>query len=250
MGLMALKYMLQYAIIGMDDLYGCITIGMTIVILSLIFTYQMSIFKTKMHEIVKDKICEEGTFCYSFFNGKWKYRIVSFMISIPMAIALMIFLHDIEWVFFAFLVFDIFLFHYIYTHFFSLVSSQLTKNSAGVAGEIFINFFHIIILMFIVIVIYFNFMGEPSMINTHVYKSIVDNVKYPCVYFQDLLRTKALIEQTILSLQLIPDIGNYIFIYFYITSLSFFPALGITFIFKTAMNISQTQTKRKNKNEN
>jgi len=158
--------------------------------------------------------------------------IILVILALIMSLSLVTFLIQLNEYFYIVLFIDIFVFHIIYKLSHNNFKSYVTEDGLKLVGAITTNFINTSIL--IISLITFDFLDVKHIdISPELFRTINSEVCNGCYVFQDLLRTQRFFSDLTYAIksQNLGFIGDAIFVFFYITSLSIVPMTSITLIY-------------------
>ncbi len=214
---------------------GCWLIGSFTILFTGAILHQLIEFKKDLNKFACPA-CADGSLCQKFCTSTKLYTIVAFVLSLIMAISLLSFLVLTEKFFLLIIGMDIFVFHYLFTHWNKTKTKELVKDATKVGGEIAINFFNILLLIIMLVALELMYIKDIHM-NPEIFGVINDTVQHSCKVFQHIIRTKEFTDSSIYAMRNIEGIGNILFTFFYISTLSLFPMTAITLLYKFGIKI-------------
>ena len=191
--------------------------------------------------------CLEGSLCQKFCKSRVVYALIAVTISSVMAVSLLSFLVLTEKFFLLIIGMDMFVFHYLFTHWNLSKNRELVKGASKIVSEVAINFFNILLLIAMLVALELMYIREVQM-SPEIFSTINETVHHSCRVFQHILRTKEFTDSSIYAMRSIDGIGNVLFAFFYISTLSLFPMTAITLLYKFGIKTQQKLTP-KNKEE-
>lgn len=219
------------------------TAGFTLLFSVMIFQ-QLLAFKREVNTFVCPA-CLEGSLCKKFCNGTLLYAIIALIFSVTMALSLLTFLVLSEKFFLLIIGMDMFVFHYLFTHWNLNKNSELVESANKIVSELAINFFNIFLLIVMLVALELMYIKEVQM-SPEIFSTINETVQHSCKVFQHILRTKEFTDSSIYAMRSIDGIGDYLFVFFYISTLSLFPMAAITFLYKFGIKTEYKLFRRKN----
>ncbi len=209
---------------------NCWIVGGFIILFSGAITHQLLEFKKDLNEFACHA-CIEGSICQRFCKSEKIYAIFAIGLSIIMSLSLISFLILADDFYIAILFMDIFVFHYIFTDFNKSNNQQLVKSATKVWKEIAINIGNVLLLVLMLIALELMHIKNIQ-INPEIFSIINDKVHHSCIIFQHLLRTLEFFNSSMYATRSIEGIGDSLFVFIYITSISMFPMIAITLLYK------------------
>jgi hypothetical protein len=216
---------------------GCYTVGGFILIFTVAIMHQLIEFKKGVNKFACPA-CSKNSLCEKFCTSTKLFAVIAFFLSIIMSVSLISFLLLTEKFFILIIGMDVFVFHYFYTQWNKTQSNQLVGDASKVVGEVAINFFNILILLVMLIALEFMYAKSIDM-NPDIFYTIKEKIHHSCKLFEYLLRTKELTNTTIYLLRNIEQIGDILFSFFYISTLSLLPMTAITLLYKFGIKMEQ-----------
>jgi len=209
---------------------GCWLIGGFTLIFTFAILHQLIEFKKGLNLFICPA-CTQGSLCQKFCQSTKLYGFIAFILSLIMSISLLTFLILTERFFILIIGMDMFVFYYLFTYWNSSKSTELTKNAMKVAGEVAINFLNVLLLIIMLVSLELMYIKEVIM-TPEIFGTINESVQHSCKLFQHVLRTKEFTEQSIYAMRNIDGVGDILFSFFYISTLSLFPVTAITLLYK------------------
>lgn len=226
---------------------GCWSTG----IFTLLFTgaifHQLLDFKKDINKFTCPA-CVEGSLCQKFCKSRVAYGLIALTLSLTMALSLLSFLVLSEKFFLLIIGMDMFVFHYLFTHWNETRSSELVDGANKVVSEVAINFFNIILLIIMLVALELMYIKEVQM-NPEIFATINESVQHSCRVFQHILRTKEFTDSSIYAMRSIDGIGDVLFTFFYISTLSLFPMTAITLLYKFGIKIERNVFRKNSENK-
>lgn len=214
-----------YDILGYVSLFG------------LIITTQLIIFKRAFKTLFCIH-CIEGSFCQKFCKSVVLYGFFALILGVVMALSLVAFLSLIDIYFFIFIFIDMLFFYFLYTRWNRSPNTQLKADASIFASHLVINVINSLVLIaFLVGFELFTLMEVHF--SPDIFAHINNTIMHHCKLFQDILRTKAFMMETIYATRSIESIGEIIFAFLYVSTLSIIPMSAITMLFKFAIRIGR-----------
>ena len=210
--------------------WGCWGIGSYTVLFTAMIFHQLLDFKKQLNRFTCPA-CREGSLCQKFCKSRVIYGFIAFGLSATMALSLLSFLVLSEKFYMLIIGMDIFVFHYLYTHWNLGLNSELVESANRVISEVAINFFNILLLIVMLISLELMYIKEVLM-TPEIFTTINETVQHSCKVFQHLLRTKEFTESAIYAMRSIESVGEILFAFFYLSTLSLFPMTAITLLYK------------------
>ena len=223
----------------------CWGTGFFTVLFTLAIWHQLLEFKRDLNKFTCPA-CVKGSLCQKFCKGKIIYGFISLVLSLVMTLSLLSFLILSEKFFLLIIGMDMFVFHYLYTHWNLSRSTELVENANKVVSEIAINFFNILLLIIMLVALELMYIKEVTM-SPEIFSTINETVQHSCKIFQHILRTKEFTDSSIYAMRSIEGIGDFLFIFFYISTLSLFPMTAITLLYKFGIKLDHTILGKKSK---
>ena len=222
---------------------GCWGTAIFTVLFSGMIFQQLLAFKKDVNTFVCPA-CLEGSLCKKFCNGTIIYALIALVLSSTMALSLLSFLVLTEKFFLLIIGMDMFVFHYLFTHWNLRKNSELVESANKIVSELAINFFNILLLIIMLVALELMYIKEVQM-SPEIFSTINETVQHSCRVFQHILRTKEFTESSIYAMRSIDGIGDILFIFFYISTLSLFPMAAITFLYKFGIKTERKLFRRK-----
>jgi len=226
--------------------WGCWGIGTFTVLFTAMIFHQLLDFKKQLNKFTCPA-CLEGSLCQKFCKSRVLYGLIAFGLSATMAISLLSFLVLSEKFYLLIIGMDIFVFHYLFTHWNLGMNAELVENANKVISEVAINFFNILLLIVMLVALELMYIKEVMM-TPEIFSTINETVQHSCKIFQHVLRTKEFADSSIYAMRSIDGVGDILFTFFYVSTLSLFPMTAITLLYKFGIKIEQSVFK-KNKKE-
>jgi len=198
-----------------------------------------------MHQLIEFKkdinkfacpACSEKSLCEKFCTSTKLYMTIAFILSVTMTISLLSFLILAENFFIMIIGMDMFVFHYLFTHWNKTKSNQVVEDASKVVSEIAINFFNILVLIIMLIALELMYIKNINM-SPEIFGIINESIQHSCTLFRHILRTKEFTDLSIYATRNIDGIGNILFTFFYISSISLFPMTAITLLYKFGIKV-------------
>jgi hypothetical protein len=209
---------------------GCGLIGIFTLIFSSAILHQLIEFKKDLNKFACPA-CTDDSLCHKLCTSTKLYTIVAVVISLVMAISLLSFIVLAENFFLLIIGMDIFVFHYLFTHWNSTNTNELVQDAKKVGAEVIINFLNILLLIVMLVALELMYIKDVQM-SPEIFGTINEQVQHSCKVFQHILRTKEFTDSSIYAIRNIDGIGNILFTFFYISTISIFPMTAITLLFK------------------
>ena len=216
---------------------GCWLIGAFALLFTSLIWHQLIEFKKGLNLFICPA-CTEGSLCQKFCRSTKVYGFISLILSLIMSISLLSFLILTERFFMLIIGMDMFVFYYLFTYWNSSKSTELTKDAMKVASEIAVNFLNVLLLIIMLVSLELMYVKEVIM-SPEIFGTINETVQHSCKVFQHILRTKEFAEQSIYAMRNIEGIGDILFSFFYISTLSLFPVTAITLLYKFGIKFDQ-----------
>lgn len=150
--------------------------------------------------------------------------------------SMMSFLYTVSSWFLLIVLLDMILFYFIYNSIDHKLSKEFTENALGFFKEISINFLSILFLLGFFIMISLVSVNSDLQLSPQLFEKVNQEINHGCLYFQHFVRTTYFFDLFVQSLMNLDGIGDLVFSFFYITSLSLFPFFAITLVFKFSYN--------------
>jgi len=224
---------------------GCWLIGLFTLLFTLMIWHQLIEFKKGLNLFICPA-CTEGSLCQKFCRGTKVYALIAFILSLVMSVSLLSFLILTERFFILIIGMDMFVFYYLFTYWNSSTSTELTKDAMRVASEIAVNFLNVLLLIIMLVSLELMYIKEVIM-TPEIFGTINDSVHHSCKVFQHILRTKEFAEQSIYAMRNIDGIGDVLFAFFYISTLSLFPVTAITLLYKFGIKFDEKYLTKREK---
>ena len=205
------------------------TVGYAVLFSGMIF-HQLMEFKKDVTSFACPA-CLDGSLCQKFCRSRVVYALIALSISLIMSVSLLSFLVLTEKFFLLIVGMDIFVFHYLFTHWNLGKNRELVQGASKIVSEVAINFFNILLLIVMLVTLELMYIREVQM-SPEIFSTINETVHHSCRVFQHILRTKEFTESSIYAMRNIKEIGNLLFAFFYISTLSLFPMTAITLLYK------------------
>lgn len=212
---------------------GCVGIFVYTLIFSGMILQQLMELKKDINTFACP-FCQPNSLCERFCKSVKLYAIFAFFFAVTISLSLITFLFLVTPFFYYIMFMDIFVAYYIFKSLAKSKTKQLVQHASKIYFEIIGNVLNISLLMVMLVTLEFQ-MSHNLHMSPEIFGYIVKNVNHSCTLFQHLLRTKELLDISIYGLRDIKGIGNWLFGFFYISTLSLFPLLGITLLYKFAV---------------
>ena len=226
--------------------YGCWTIGIFTVLFTGAIFHQLLDFKKDINKFTCPA-CVEGSLCQKFCQGRVVYGLIALGLSLTMTLSLLSFLILSEKFFLLIIGMDMFVFHYLFTHWNLTKNSELVHSANKLVSEVAINFFNILLLIIMLVALELMYIKDIQM-SPEIFSTINETVQHSCKVFQHILRTKEFTDSSIYAMRSIDGIGDLLFVFFYISTLSLFPMTAITLLYKFGIKVERNVF-RKDKEE-
>ena|GEM_PF-3499219 len=226
--------------------WGCWGIGTFTVLFTAMIFHQILDFKRQLNKFACPA-CIEGSLCRKFCESRVIYGLIALGLSLTMALSLLSFLVLSEKFYLLIIGMDIFVFHYLFTHWNLGMNSELVESANRVMSDVAINFFNILLLIVMLVALELMYIKEVA-ITPEIFSTINETVQHSCKIFQHLLRTKEFTDSSIYAMRNIEGVGDILFTFFYISTLSLFPMTAITLLYKFGIKTEQNIF-RKNRKE-
>jgi len=214
--------------------YSCIITSIYTILFSSLILNQLILLKKEINQIACP-FCSQNSLCQKFCKSTKIYTLFALILSVIISLSLLSFLILADYYFLIVIAIDIFVFHYLYNHWNQQkINTQLTPSGFNIYKELAVNFFNIFILLIMFVGLELYFMQNVQM-SPEIFNTINETVQHNCKIFQHILRTRAFLDQSIEAMRQIDSIGHILFAFFYISTLSLFPMMAITFLFKFAI---------------
>ncbi len=224
---------------------GCWGVVGYVVLFSGMILHQLMEFKKDVASFACPA-CLDGSLCQKFCRSRVVYALIALSISLIMSISLLSFLVLTEKFFLLIVGMDIFVFHYLFTHWNLGKNRELVQGASKIVSEVAINFFNILLLIVMLVALELMYIREVQ-ISPEIFSTINETVHHSCRVFQHILRTKEFTESSIYAMRNIKEIGNLLFAFFYISTLSLFPMTAITLLYKFGIKSQLKLTKNSKK---
>ena len=216
---------------------GCWGIGSFALLFTLIILHQLIEFKRDVNKLTCPA-CLEGSLCQKFCKSTLLYSTIALILSTVMSISLLSFLILSEKFFILIIGMDMFVFHYLFTHWNLSRNNELVKDANKIVSEMAVNFLNIILLIVMLVALELMYIKEVQM-SPEIFATINETVNHSCKVFQHVLRTKEFTDASIYAMRSIESIGDILFTFFYISTLSLFPMSAITLLYKFGIKIER-----------
>ncbi|KIM09392.1 MAG: hypothetical protein KU28_01890 [Sulfurovum sp. PC08-66] len=210
--------------------FGCWWVLSFASIFAAMIWHQLLAFKRDINTFACP-FCHEGSLCERFCRSVWLFGMVSAVMAIVMALSVMAFLTMMHPYFWVILFLDLFFFYTLMSRWNVSKSNQLKPQAMGIVGQLVVNMLNVALLTVAIMGVDWSVTPHHE-IDAELFAYINAHVTHACTIFQHLLRTQAFLEHAIFGLRAIEGVGQWLFGFFYIASLSFFPLLGITLLYK------------------
>ena len=224
--------------------WGCWGIGTFSILFTAMIFHQLLDFKKQLNKFTCPA-CIEGSLCQKLCKSRVIYGFVAFGLSLTMTISLLSFLVLSEKFYLLIIGMDIFVFHYLFTHWNLGMNSELVEKANRVISEVAINFLNILLLIVMLVALELMYMKEVRM-SPEIFSTINETVQHSCKIFQHVLRTKEFTDVSIYAMRGIESVGDILFTFFYVSTFSLFPMTAITLLYKFGIKLEQNVF-RKNK---
>jgi len=222
--------------------FGCWGIGGFTLLFTAMILHQLLAFKRDINKITCPA-CTEGSLCQKFCQGKILYFFIALLLSVVMSLSLLSFLILSEKFYLLIIGMDMFVFHYLFTHWNQTKNKEFVKDANKVLSEVAINFFNILLLIIMLVALELMYIKEVQM-SPEIFSTINETVQHSCKVFQHILRTKEFTELSIYAMRNIESIGDILFAFFYISTLSLFPMTAITLLYKFGVKFQLAISKK------
>ena len=209
---------------------GCWLVLSFTMLFTLMIWHQLVEFKKALN-LFACPACAEGSLCQKFCRSTLLYGLVALVISTVMSLSLISFLTLTEKFYFLIIGMDMFLFYYLFNHWNATAITELRENASKIGSEIAINLLNVLLLIILLVISELMYLKEVQL-TPEIFGTINESVNHSCRVFQHVLRTKEFTESSIYAMRNIEGIGNLLFTFFYISTLSLFPVTGITLLYK------------------
>jgi len=223
--------------------WGCWGIGTFGILFTAMILHQLLDFKKQLN-LFACPACKKGSLCQKFCESRVVYGLIAFGLSITMSVSLLSFLVLSEKFYLLIIGMDIFVFHYLFTHWNLGMNSELVENANSVISEVAINFFNILLLIVMLVALELMYIKEVLM-TPEIFSTINETVQHSCKIFQHLLRTKEFMDTSIYAMRSIENVGDILFAFFYVSTLSLFPMTAITLLYKFGIKVEQNVFRKK-----
>lgn len=239
-------FILMIAVRLTSDLeMGCCGTGFFTLLFTGAILHQLLDFKKDINKFTCPA-CVEGSLCQKFCKSRVLYGVIALVLSVTMSLSLLSFLVLSEKFFLLIIGMDMFVFHYLFTHWNETRSSELVEGANKVVSEVAINFFNILLLIVMLVALELMYIKEVQM-SPEIFSTINETVQHSCKVFQHILRTKEFTDSSIYAMRTIDGIGDVLFVFFYISTLSLFPMTAITLLYKFGIKIERNVFRKKSK---
>jgi len=224
---------------------GCVGTGGYVFLFSGMIFHQLLEFKKDLVSFTCPA-CQEGSLCQKFCKSRFIYAIIALVLSVIMSLSLMTFLILSEKFYLLIIGMDMFVFHYLFTHWNLGKNAEVVEGASKVISEVAINFFNILLLIVMLVALELMYIKEVQM-SPEIFSTINEQVHHSCKIFQHVLRTKEFTESSIYAMRSIQGIGDYLFAFFYVSTLSLFPMTAITLLYKFGIKIEMNVFRKNRK---
>ena len=122
----------------------------------------------------------------------------------------------------------------------------MTQKASQVGAEVAINILNIFLLIVMLVSLELMYIKEVIM-TPEIFSTINETVQHSCKIFQHVLRTKEFADSSIYAMRSIDGVGDILFTFFYVSTLSLFPMTAITLLYKFGIKIEQSVFRKKKK---
>jgi len=210
---------------------------------SLMIWHQLLEFKKSLN-LFACPACAKDSLCEKFCKSTIIYGLFALVLSVVMSLSLLSFLVLMEKFYLLIIGMDMFVFYYLFNHWNSTTITELTQKASQVGAEVAINILNIFLLIVMLVSLELMYIKHVEM-SPEIFVNINETVHHSCRVFQHILRTKEFTESSIYAMRNIDDIGNILFAFFYISTLSLFPITAITLLYKFGIKMNYRLTKAK-----
>jgi len=218
--------------------WGCIPIAVYMSIFAIFIFREIFDFRKSIQRL-SCKFCLPNTFCEKLCKSNTIYSIFKIILAIIISISLIAFLISIDIIYFIAIFFDIFIIKWLY---FSWQSNSAQKQVVEEATIIYSNFVVNVlnsVLLILIFIILELLKFEAVNMSPDIFYQINEKIKHSCQVFQHILRTQEFLNKSVYAIKEIEYIGNYLFAFFYISTLSLFPVTAITFLYKQGLKLNE-----------
>ena len=245
-GLIAIFLLLVTVRLTANLEFSCWGISGFVLLFSLMIWHQLVEFKKALN-LFACPACAEGSLCEKFCKSTIIYALFALVLSVVMSLSLISFLILTEKFYLLIIGMDMFVFYYLFNHWNAKRITELTESASKVGAEIAINILNIFLLIVMLVSLELMYIKSVDM-SPDIFVNINETVHHSCRVFQHILRTKEFTESSIYAMRNIDNIGNILFAFFYISTLSLFPVTAITLLYKFGIKMNYKIGKPKEKN--
>ena len=230
--------------------WGCTAVAAWLLLTVVVIGRQMFSLRISINTIFCDAWFKKS----SIFNRLFKSRILVFLLSaiIALLLALSVLSFVYNSLFFngVALFINALVFVWLYNKRTVIGKNHFTDQAAGVLQEIvviFINvilFYIIFLLLHLINVNYFWQALATDIFSPDIPAVVASTVHHDCLMFQHYVRTTRFLDLTVDQLHGMEGLAWYIYYIVFLIQHSFFPFLGITFVFRAFINLRWFRKKK------